>query len=50
MYSDHMTHQIVAVYVFMEKLINDYVKLYLPPTILRKFTTDRVPDTKITKT
>ena len=32
MYSDHMTHQIVAIYVFMEKLINDYVKLYLPPT------------------
>ena len=28
--SDHMTHYTVAVYVFMEKLINDYVKFYLP--------------------
>ena len=28
--SDHMTHDTVAVYVFVEKLLNDYVKLYLP--------------------
>ena len=28
--SDHMTHNTVAVYAFVEKLINDYVKLYLP--------------------
>ena len=27
--SDHMTHDTVAV-VFVEKLLNDYVKLYLP--------------------
>ena len=28
--SDHITHDTVAVYVFVEKSINDYVKLYLP--------------------
>ena len=28
--SDHITHDTVAVYVFVEKLLNDYVKLYLP--------------------
>ena len=28
--SDYMTHNTVAVYVFVEKLINDYVELYLP--------------------
>ena len=28
--SDHMTHDTVAVYVFVKKLLNDYVKLYLP--------------------
>ena len=28
-FSDHMTHN-TAVYVFVEKLINDYVKLCLP--------------------
>ena len=28
--SDHITHDTAAVYVFVEKLINDYVKLYLP--------------------
>ena len=28
--SDHIIHDTVAVYVFVERLINDYVKLYLP--------------------
>ena len=48
---DHMTHDTVAVYMFAEKFLNDYVKLYLPE--LQKITTsvtDHVPSTKITKT
>ena len=28
--SDHMTHDTVAVYGFVEKLLNGYVKLFLP--------------------
>ena len=28
--SYHITHDTAAVYVFVEKLLNDYVKLYLP--------------------
>ena len=44
--SDHMTHTTVAVYVFVEKLINDYVKFYLPQ--LQKIVMDHVPNTKIT--
>ena len=44
--SGHMTHTTVAVYVFVEKLINDYVKLYLPQ--LQKIVMDHVPNTTIT--
>ena len=45
-FSDHMSHTTVAVYAFVGKLINDYVKLYLPQ--LQKIVMDHVPNTKIT--
>ena len=39
--SDHITHDTVAVYVFVEKLINDYVKLYLPQLQKIHYCSDR---------
>ena len=45
--SGHMAQDTVAVHVFVEKLINDYVNKLYPPNF-RKFTTsvtDHVPNT-----